>query len=911
MGFKLFKKLGVVNPLNIRVLFTALVGFLPVVAFALGIGPIHLRSSLNQPLMAIIPLNEMGDLDETQIKIRLADNSFFTKAGLYRSPWLSELKFKVIKQTDNKGEIHILSKNPIKDPVIDLLLNVSWPSGKVIRQYTILLDPQEPSLQSAQARTVIPRDFASQPQNNTKKVAYGNNAQASTQAKFGGQYGPIKDEDTLWQIANQLVSNSQYSVSQGVVAIYQKNPNAFEGDNMNQITLGTMLVLPTEAELNAISAEDARAQIKQQSQMATAKKTNQFSPQNAISTHPLENKPLKILSAQNEAVSAKKKPSEKYRLEDSETQIELVDRISMLEEALDTLKRRNEDVNQQNAHLKKNYDRLFDDLSEKEKQLKQLKEGQPQDAIVAKQQPPIEPNEPVNEIDEPTAEVTKTATVNMPAPKTLPTAPQSTPKADLSLPNKLGALPSVDSPFILGKNTWIFSLLAALVLAASGAGFYIWQRRMQSEAAFSLDSDAKTFTTSEKKIQKQSAPHAVAEKSAQHEQSGTKQDSDIVNYGLDIDLDKALTEVKLENKSSAALHSEEALNAKFDFEAVKRKFSEELEEAEVAIAYEHYHKAEEILIEILGKAPNHWLALLKLLELYTLTENHEQFMHWKDQVPKTLHEVDMEIWSKIEFLVEKFEQEAIETPDIASIDPDAKPQASQAQDISLEPAPKDEALKEDSGVEIAEYDMQPTVQDSAAEDLITEDTLEESQSLEMTQHMSSPTSEIEILPDEQDEADIMMDMPAVEEKAESEPTELELEDPMSSVEETGVDVTLEQQSIDALEQITKAETGHSNLATEELEIQAPAKFELEEQNDDIQSSDSEVSTFEATAPEQDKPSFIHLNRLGEDTQSLIELAKAFIGAKEYDSAKGLLEMLIDKADPKQSNEIKSLLESIG
>lgn len=816
-------------------LLSALV--LPLYSYALGIGPIHVKSNLNQPLNADIPLNSLGDLDESQIKITLADPNLFTKAGVYRAPWLSDLQFSVIKKSEETGLIQIHSKNPIKDPVVDLLLNVAWPTGKIVRQYTVLLDPQDAA---AQPYYVDKDSYASSSYApKTADVATAqNNMGARTIAatlSFGKEYGPVKEEDTLWQIANKLVSGSPYTVSQGVLAIYQKNPHAFTDNNMNKIIVGEYINLPTQNEVKLASAAEAKARIAKETSFdqSVAETIPSAIPSERSGMEMAQSdfknrKPLKILSSTEDVDLGKKKSSESNGLEDSLTDSAtspLQERIAMMEEALDTLQRKNEDIIQRNEELKKNNESLVNELSSKTSELEALKS---------------QVNLKNESLKAPTLH-TETKNANVPSKKV---AGQS---LSLSQNVALSENAIVVAPASASWLTWALLLLATG--AITSVAFYGWRR--------------KYALTKEKTID-------FAPLSQESVTPTKKNEESIVNYGLDFDLDKALTDVKIEDKREGDLRAENALNAKFEYEAIKRKYSDKLEEAEIAIAYEHYHQAEQQLLEILNTAPNHWLALLKLLELFIYTENFAQFNVWKQKVPADLHEIDIDIWSKIEFLVEKVKQESVV---------EASQKDSEFYNESIEENTSDRHVQpaldinvdfdQTSQIAIPEYEIKEFEAELVSASVL-ESELKPESDLQPVQ---------EVFP-EGEEAHLYSS--ATEEKAQA------------------LDIALSQ------------EQEQNNSQSGELLETEVNKLELLPDEEPIMPQDTPFSSVSSLENQTlvEKTNFIHLNHLGEDTESLIELAKAFIEARETASAIGLLQSLKEKSSAEQTVVIEHLLNSL-
>ncbi|MBO6226127.1 MAG: hypothetical protein J6N68_00410, partial [Shewanella sp.] len=108
---------------------------------ALGLGDLSVKSSLNQPLEAEISLLEVRDLTSVEIKTQLASPEEFSKAGVDRQFFLTGLKFTPVLNANGKSVIRVTSANPVKEPYLNFLVEILWPNGRLLREYTVLLDP--------------------------------------------------------------------------------------------------------------------------------------------------------------------------------------------------------------------------------------------------------------------------------------------------------------------------------------------------------------------------------------------------------------------------------------------------------------------------------------------------------------------------------------------------------------------------------------------------------------------------------------------------------------------------------------------------------------------------------------------------------------------------------------------------
>ena len=114
---------------------------LPVSVFALGLGEIEVSSALNQPLDATVDIVAFRPDEIEKLIVSLADLQTFNRAGLERPILLTKLRFKTIERDDGTYYIQITSHRPVREPFITFLVEADWAKGRIIREFTILLDP--------------------------------------------------------------------------------------------------------------------------------------------------------------------------------------------------------------------------------------------------------------------------------------------------------------------------------------------------------------------------------------------------------------------------------------------------------------------------------------------------------------------------------------------------------------------------------------------------------------------------------------------------------------------------------------------------------------------------------------------------------------------------------------------------
>ncbi len=214
--------------------------FLPLCANALGVKDIEVFSALNQPLNARIELVSIKGLDIQDIKVRLASPKVFNEAGIGRPYFLTRLRFDPKVATDGNPYIQISSKDVVREPYLDFMLEINWRGSSLIKEFTVLLDP------------VILRRASSEP---TKSAAEPLSSNTPSAKKQG--YGPVQEAETLWVIAQKTRPSTSIPIKQMIMAIHQKNPDAFVNGNINLLKQGVTLRIPDQRSIMAITYRTA------------------------------------------------------------------------------------------------------------------------------------------------------------------------------------------------------------------------------------------------------------------------------------------------------------------------------------------------------------------------------------------------------------------------------------------------------------------------------------------------------------------------------------------------------------------------------------------------------------------------------------------------------------------------------
>ena len=281
-------------------------------SWALGLGDIRVTSALNQPLRAEIQLLATTPEELNNLTVALASADTFERYDLDRPMYLTRIQFQVVRSGRADGNfIRVASVNPVSEPFITFLVEANWSRGKLLREYTVLLDPptfapppttqaieevtapsratqadsgqiQRPAQQEpapaapAQSRPAVqaparstpteptpsPSAIGPEPTPSPAPASTSNLGQASFDTTPGGDL-VVQRGNTLWGISRRMQPDSRLTVNQTMLAIYEANPDAFVG-NINRLRAGAVLRIPSADDVFRITRMDAFAEVKRQ-----------------------------------------------------------------------------------------------------------------------------------------------------------------------------------------------------------------------------------------------------------------------------------------------------------------------------------------------------------------------------------------------------------------------------------------------------------------------------------------------------------------------------------------------------------------------------------------------------------------------------------------------------------------------
>jgi pilus assembly protein FimV len=573
-----------------------------------------LGSYLNEPLSAQVDLLNVGGLHEDQIRVRLATTDDFKRMGVDRAYFLTSITFDVEIDDNGRARIVITSEDPVLEPYLDFIVEARWPSGRLLREYTVLVDPpvfdQSNPVISASSR-VAEVDGEPEP---PKKKSVTSSASSTTGTRvdvrdsnlapgdmpnraFNSTTSPapvagtrymIHRDDTLWDIASSA-RPAGASVYQTMLDIQRMNPNAFIGGNINQIKAGYIVYLPDESDISSADLSRALTEVREQNEAWREGKTTEpdysSGPSLRISAE------AEDAEAGGSAASASMAAND-AAMEDMEVagleRVELESRLSSMEQQVETLQRivnlKDEQIAALQGALAEGEAAADVEMPDTDAVQLDVLEGEIDDSS-------IEDSMPLE--GEPELAVLETEEVEEPVPEEVVeevaevVVEEPAPTADTAS----SAAPQEESPGFF-SNLWF--VLGAVVLAVLGFIF------MRGRGA---DDDDDT-------IELEPAPAG-----------DVFADVELTEQALEVEEEVEAVVLEEELVEEDPVSSSRGYGERKHDEYASDEASDALAEAEIYIAYGRYPQAIDLLKNALGNDPVNAGYRLKLLQLYMETGN--------------------------------------------------------------------------------------------------------------------------------------------------------------------------------------------------------------------------------------------------------------------------------------------------
>ncbi|MCU7795689.1 MAG: hypothetical protein KZQ75_01025 [Candidatus Thiodiazotropha sp. (ex Myrtea spinifera)] len=620
----------------------------PMGAWALGLGDINSKSALNQDFNAEIDLLSVDQEEVQDIRVGLASQEAFDRAGIERLFLLSGLKFQPMMSPSGKPVIAVTSSDPIREPFLNFLLEVNWPKGRLVREYTVLLDPPVTINRAPQA-VAAPRVSTSPARQVTRPPARQamtapRASSATTSATGGREYGPVQRNDNLWTIAKMLREQGE-SVEQVMMALQRHNPSAFINNNVNNLKVGKVLRLPEEADVQSLSKQAAREEF-----LAQTRAWRSGKPVAATGT-PKSSAPSKPSEDRLKLISSKPEGGEAMTREGADAEVDrLQQEILLVRESNESALQENDSLRNRVSELEKQIDDIQRLVTLKSDELAEMQTAQQiSSEKMAEMQPEEKPEMVEAEPEKETAmapapaETVETPVIPIPEGTVIeeanieeiitqagkaeePVAPAVEAKPPVAEQPAVAEAPvkpePVETPVSrtpekkvtyfdnLKGNTTMMGIIGAVAVLLIGMLWMIMRRRKEAEAEF-----AESILVSP--------------------------DSEAISAGKDDgdSLHEASDETSFMSDFSPS-----------DIDALQDETGEvdPLSEADVYIAYGRYQQAEELIKQAIEKFPEREELKHKLLEIYFSAKKGKEFTGLAEE----LHDGGLEsnnpdAWSKI------------------------------------------------------------------------------------------------------------------------------------------------------------------------------------------------------------------------------------------------------------------------
>jgi pilus assembly protein FimV len=621
-----------------RISLAVCLALLPFTAGAAGLGKLTVLSGLGEPLNAEIELLAATKEELSSLSAVIAPDNVYAEQGIDRAAALNSIRVELTTKPDGGSVLRLVSSQPVNDPFLDMLIQVEWSNGRLLREYTALLDPpgynkQEP----ASTATSLPEagttagQVAAMPGKTPHKTAA---AHAVEQPESETDH-KVRSGDTLHAIATHL-QPAGVSLEQMLVGLYRKNKDAFAGENMNRLKVGKILRVPAPEELQAIPQQEAANEIRVQvadwnayrTKLAGAVADSEGTPEESQSqsasgkiTAPVEDKAATESAGPRDVVKLSKS--------DASTSKDIQERIHALQEEATARENAVKEANDRVAILEKQIQDMQKLLQIKNQTLSEMQKtapAMPKPAEPAKPsaqaqpevQKPAEPKPEVQKPAEPKPEAQKPAEPKPMEPKPAPAAADKPagekPKSKKPLkprvePPKPEPEPGLmEDPLILGGGA------AALIALLGGAWFYTRSKKRRG-----LDSFEQGILTS----------GGLKPNTVFGNTSGGTVDTGDSSFNTDF--------------------SQSGIGGMIDTNDV-----DPIAEAEVYMAYGRDVQAEEILKDALAKDPKRFELQQKLLEIYANRKDNAAFETLAGELYSTLGSGDPQ-WAKVAELGRKLE----------------------------------------------------------------------------------------------------------------------------------------------------------------------------------------------------------------------------------------------------------------
>ena len=266
-------------------------------AMALGLGDIRVLSKPGQPLLAEIPVISADPAELQNLRVALASPVTFARVGLERPAGLvSELQFELTRNAQGRAVVRVSTTAPVTTPSLNFLIEADWGQGRLVREYSALVDAPDSALAVAEPEIVAPAGAMSNaivrepepkpaaalplaaapvadakpsrtapvpPRNSTPRAPAPAAMPAPPAAVAANGGITVQRGQTLSQLAGAVAREQGINRNQAMIALLRANPEAFIRGNVNLLKQGAVLRSPTGDTPAPIDANEAAAIVRE------------------------------------------------------------------------------------------------------------------------------------------------------------------------------------------------------------------------------------------------------------------------------------------------------------------------------------------------------------------------------------------------------------------------------------------------------------------------------------------------------------------------------------------------------------------------------------------------------------------------------------------------------------------------
>ncbi|MDX1914232.1 MAG: FimV/HubP family polar landmark protein [Methylophilus sp.] len=604
----------------------------PFSIYAAGLGKLNVISSLGEPLKADIELLSVTAEELSSINATIAPSQAYQDQGLEKPASHNDIKIEVAKNARGTPILKLRSAQPITDAFLDMLIQVDWSSGRLLREYTVLLDPpgytgeanttsQPSAVQSPKTSADKNKETSNSKESVNSEVTTHPVSSATSEIK-SSEVKPLKKSkghqskseqspppevatesvsgqeqittargDTLSKLAHELKPEG-VSLEQMLVGLYQENPQAFDGENMNRLKVGQIVRVPSQETLQGISKSVARKEVRVHAANWNAYKNRlagiveeSAGSEAAVATQSSSGKVM----TEDKAATVAKGPKDVVKLSAVETPAKtaddkvLKDKVAALQEEVTAKDNALKEAESKKIALEKQVENMQKLIALKNDAMTKL-----QSESSAKTSPEPEKTEPEvkQEVSAVAPEMKQEATVpTPPAPDATPVEQPKKPKVTTPAPSAPVEEPSTVSTILQNVDLNTLGLAGGGLLLLTTGLIYLRNKRKKNLASF--------------------------------------EDGIMTSGGLKANTvfgNTAGGTVDTGDTSFLTDFSQSTAGGMIDSHDV-----DPIAEAEVYMAYGRDAQAEEILKDAIVKEPKRYELHLKLLEIYQAANNTSAF----------------------------------------------------------------------------------------------------------------------------------------------------------------------------------------------------------------------------------------------------------------------------------------------